>query len=201
MLNCVRFLEERVHDDVRLMRVAIQPKLARRSSDHFWREMQRLCSSCVKERKIAVQKWMPEPNATIPVCAFYYVYAGTPLQADPPSQHLPPDGQPHAARADAVKRFSYIFDRHFAVRYTPPAARAAPGSHETGCGAHATARADFVDSGDKILMTDVVDSGDKILSVEDDPRSPDMDSHSALQQAEVEAVADDKEALNKRQRQ
>ena len=180
MLNCVRFLEERVHDDVRLMRVAIQPKLARRSSDHFWREMQRLCSSCVKERKIAVQKWMPEPFVlTLP----HHLISLQDLQ------HLPPDVHPHAARADAVKRFSHIFDRHFAVRYTPPAARAAPGSHETGCGAHATAR------------TDVVDSGDKIPSVEDDPRSNDMDSHSALQQAEVEAVADDKEALNKRQRQ
>ncbi len=173
VLNCVRFLEERIHDDIRLMRVAIQPKLARKSSDHFWREMQRLCSSCAKERKIAVQKWMPEPL-----------------------QHLPSDEQPHAARADAVKRFSHIFDRHFAVRHTPAPNAAHVShetgesnvSHETGSGAHATAH------------SDVVDSGDRILSVEDDLRSPDMDT-ALPQAAEVEAVADDKQTPNKRQRQ
>ncbi len=74
------------------MRVAIQPKLARRSSDDFWREVQRLCLFEPKDRKAALQKWFPEPFQRIS------------------SEDAVTD------RRDAIKRFSFIFDRNFGAK-------------------------------------------------------------------------------------
>ena len=76
------------------MRVAIQPKLARRSSDDFWREVQRLCLFEPEDRKAALQKWFPDPVQRI---------SSEDAVAD---------------RRDAIKRFSFIFDRNFGAKHS-----------------------------------------------------------------------------------
>jgi hypothetical protein len=91
-----RQLEQCTCDDRRLMRLAIHPKLARKGSDDFWREAQRLCAAEVKNRQSALLRWYPEPaQAAI-------------------SQERK-EGESPSPRAEAIKRFSYIFDRHSVV--------------------------------------------------------------------------------------
>ena len=106
-----RYLEQRVDGDRRLMRLAIQPKFARKSSDDFWREVQRLCLSAPKDRKVALQKWLPQRT-----------------------QHPVASEAAANDRRDAIRRFSYIFDRNFAVKNSnaPKVARAAASAANAG---------------------------------------------------------------------
>ena len=88
-----RQLEQCTRDDRRFMRLAIRPKLARKCSDDFWREAQRLCSAEVENRQSALLRWYPEP-------------AQAPISQDAVT----------SPRADAIKMFSHIFDRHSVVK-------------------------------------------------------------------------------------
>lgn len=88
-----RQLEQCARDDRRLMRLAIRPKLARKCSDDFWREAQRLCAAEVENRRSALLRWYPEP-------------AQAPISQDAAT----------SPRAEAIKRFSHIFDRHSVVK-------------------------------------------------------------------------------------
>jgi hypothetical protein len=101
-------LEERTDENRRLMRVAIHPKFARKSSEDFWREVQRLFSS--RDQKIAVQKWFPD-------------VALRPSRDDAFSE-----------RRDVIRRFSYILDRNFAVMNHNNAPKASHVASPEQCG-------------------------------------------------------------------
>ena len=125
------------------MRVAIQPKLARRSSDDFWREVQRLCLFKPEDRKAALQKWFPEPVQRI---------SSEDAVAD---------------RRDAIKRFSFIFDRNFGAKNSnaPKEKKKSPDESElpADCAIKAKARCEDEDharaSGDLESMSQQAGAG------------------------------------------
>ena len=82
------------------MRMAIQPKFARESSDAFWRKANRLVAADPNVRKAALQKWFPIEPA----------YAAAMSEEQREKQ------QQQAAWVGVIKRFSYIFDRHSATK-------------------------------------------------------------------------------------
>jgi hypothetical protein len=121
-----RHLEERVDDNRRLLRLAVHPKFARESSDAFWRKAHRLVAADLGVRKAALRKWFPEPACVPEIRAEYH--------------EQQQQQQQHAKIVSVIKRFSYIFNRHFAaknfrapkeVQIMPAAALAATVSDET----------------------------------------------------------------------
>ena len=64
-----------MHENRRLMRVAIRPKLAKESSDAFWRKVVRLCAADGQIRKDALQVWLPDTAERVAVVKrFSYIF-------------------------------------------------------------------------------------------------------------------------------
>jgi hypothetical protein len=179
-------LEERVHDNRRLMRVAIRPKLAQESSDAFWRKVIRLCAADGQIRQDALQAWLPDAGERVAV----------------------------------VKRFSYIFDRHFAVtnarvtkaaQMLPVAASATNVSDETDVVVVADA-ADASDETNVPVVADAAGSDDTTASnqqlecddasvLDDGALSLDSGSFQGTTSAGVGPVSENKSAATKRPRE
>ncbi len=148
------------------MRVAIHPKLARKSSDYFWREVHKLCSQRVGDRRAALQKWIEEPF----------------------KQNVAADDPQQALRAAAIKRFSFIFDRHFAVSRSIP-------SEEVPAEPHAASASEFAPSSTHAEQINSVE-GDQTSSL----AGPESTSQHKKATANVEAVSNSERMPKKRQR-
>jgi hypothetical protein len=127
------------------MRMAIQPKFAREGSIEFWRKANQLFASNCNVRKAALQKWFPVPASAAEVFDEQQQQQHHQQQQQQAhrQQQLPEQQQQEEVldkderlkteaetmkkaeeemlrqqqqRIDAVKRFSYIFDRHSATK-------------------------------------------------------------------------------------